>query len=280
MVSGELNAMNEYRKYWTRRTLRMKRHWISALLLLASVLLYAGGVSAAPFTGLWVGTVAIDKVSESQIAGVDAFTTPQNSGTPFTFRLILHVNSAGTTVRLLKDVIQMEHVSTGAPVLITNDQRIPDFTCPDINGEKFCRRISTTAYDFDGSELAMTGSFSTNTTLNAKVVLTPDNPTNPFRHKFSPDHDNLDELGRPITDTTITETNITGKNIMEVYKVIRNMSFVFSPTDPLNSGNPAWGTSLMGGTFTENLKGLHKNTIYVSGVFRLSKVTDIGELTQ
>jgi hypothetical protein len=102
------------------------------------------------------------------------------------------------------------------------------------------------------------------------VVLTPGNATNPFKHKFHPDHDNLNELGFPITNPVI----------MEVYTVTRDMTFTFSPTDPLVGGPPGWGTTIMGGTFTETLSGLHKNPIYVSGLFRLAKVSDVGELNQ
>jgi len=259
----------------------MKRSGILGLLLLCiGLFLCVPQVSAAPYTGLWVGAVAIDKVSESQIAGVDAFTKPTDTWFPFTFRLIMHVDSTGK-VRLLKDVIQME-TGAGVPVLITDDQFIKDYICPELNGEQFCRRISTTAYDFDGLEVPFpSGTFSTTSTLTADVVLSAENPTNPFKHKFHPDHDNLDELGRPIVDTTVTDTHLTGKNIMEVYRVIRTMTFKFSAADPFGTGTaPGWGSTVMGGTFEETLKGLHKNTIYVSGIFRLSKVTDIGELNK
>ena len=154
-------------------------------------------------------------------------------------------------------------------VLITDDLLIPNYTCPEENGDKFCRRIGTTAYDFDGLDLTMTGSFSMTGTLTKQIVLTPDNPTNPFKHKFSPDNDNLDEDGYPITNPVI----------MEVYNVTRDMTLKFSATDP-HGDNPGWGTTVVGGTYKETLNGLHKNPIYVSGAFRLQKVTDIGELNQ
>ncbi len=249
----------------------MKGPGIFVLLLCIFALACADSAGAAQFTGLWVGAVRIDKVSESQIPANPEFTNPQPTGYPFTFRIIIHVNTTGNTVRLLKDVIQMEKIgSPGQLALITDDLLIPNYTCPEENGDKFCRRIGATAYDFTGLEAAMTGSFSLTGTLSSNIILTPDNPTNPFKHKFSPDHDNLDELGFPITNPVI----------MEVYNVTRDMTLQFSATDPLGINPPGWGTTIMGGTYNETLNGVHRNPIYVSGAFRLQKVTDTGELNQ
>jgi hypothetical protein len=233
--------------------------------------------AASPFAGLWVGSVHVNKVSQSQIANVIEFTEPQDAGPPgtgFTFRLILHVDATGR-VRLLKEVIQMWEEGTppssGRYVLVTDDAKIPDFTCPNlVGGEPFCHRITSVAYDFAERELDLSGSFATTGSLAGSINLPPNHPTNPFRHAYHPDHNNKDELGYPITNEAI----------MESFRVKRNLELRFAATDPSGLSDPAWGVTLMGGTYKEDFEGLHKNKIYVSGTFTLSRATDVALLNQ
>lgn len=284
-----------------------------SILLIVSIgmLSAVAAVHAAEFTGLWVGTVSVDMVSESQIL-VNSFTpTEVTKGSPFKFRILLHVDSAGNT-RLIKDVIQMW--KTGSPghyALVTDDTLIPNnFVCDNLADTEFCHRVSTAAYDFDGIHLSMSGNFSLSGLLTGQLILTPENPTNPFMHRFNPEHDNLNEEFKPLknfaafdadaneakrvcsltepkrscnvdADCPAGELCAVNTPILEVYRVVRDMTLTFSNTDPDGTyGSPRWGSSLMGGVYQETLKGLHKNSIYVSGTFRLQKVTDIGELNQ
>ncbi|MBI5849186.1 MAG: hypothetical protein HZB31_14775 [Nitrospirae bacterium] len=281
------------------------------LMVCICMLSAAGIVHAAPsYTGLWVGSVSVDKVSESQIPSNNAFTDPTPVSSPFNFRILLHVDSAGNT-RLIKDVIQMwKSGSPGHYALVTDDSLIPaNFVCDNLADTEFCHRISTAAYDFDGLHLSMIGTFSLGGLLTGQLILTPENPTNPFLHRFNPEHDNLTEEFKPLKNVAVFDADgneakrvcsltlprrsctvdadcpageICAVNtpILEVYRVTRDMTLTFS-TDPNGSNaSPAWGSSLMGGIYQETLKGLHKNTIYVSGTFRLQRVTDIGELNQ
>ncbi|MBI5074312.1 MAG: hypothetical protein HZB62_03990 [Nitrospirae bacterium] len=281
----------------------------SVLMMFCICLLSAAGmIHAAPYTGLWVGTVSVDKVTESQIPSNDAFTTPTPVASPFKFRILLHVDANGNT-RIIKDVIQMwKPGNPGHYALITDDTLIPNnFVCDNLADTEFCHRISTAAYDFDGLHVSMNGDFSLTGLLTGQLILTPANPTNPFMHRFNPEHDNLTEEFKPLNNLAVFDADgneakkvcsltlprrsctidadcpageICAVNtpILEVYRVTRDMSLTFSATDP--NASPAWGSSLMGGLYEEALKGLHKNTIKVSGTFRLQKVTAIGELNQ
>jgi hypothetical protein len=224
----------------------------------------------AEYAGLWVGTVSVDKVSQAQIPAAPEFIDPQPTGREFFFRLILHVDGSCQT-RLLKEVIQMED-NSGLPVLITDDSLVPDFNPGStVGGEPFSHRISSIAYDFDGTQVDMSGDFSMYGSLSCTLNLGPKKPTNPFQHRYHPDHNNLDELG----------FDIINEDIMESYRVIRQMSLVFSDTDPGCAGCPAppgWGATLMGGTYGERVDGVHRNPIYSAGTFEIRKVIDVTEL--
>lgn len=254
------------------------------------VLLHAGGNTIQPlaggaataqakagspvsYAGLWVGEVTIDAVSESQLAG----TTPTPVGKPFTQRLLLHVDSAGQ-VKLLKDVIQMweegttvpsaadpnlEEVATpGRYVLITDEDLIGIYSgAVNRAGSSVGIRYSTIGYDFAGDMLSLAGAFGPGNQLTGTIVVDRDLPTNPFKHRYHPDHDNLDEqFLNPRA---------------EAYQVVRNLQLAFTAEDPSQSNPPGWGDSVLGGVFQESVTGLHKNAIFVSGLFRLQRVSAV-----
>jgi hypothetical protein len=259
------------------------------------VLLFAGGNTIQPFipaaakggvakavgdgyAGLWVGEIEIDKVSEAQQAG----TTPTPTLRTFVQRVLVHVDNAGQA-RLLKDVIQMWQDGTTVPsaqdptlnevdqpgryVLLTNKDLIGLYSGASTrDGTPVGIRYSTVGYDFDGEALELEGDFGGDRTLQAAVVVEPDLPTNPFLHKYHPDHNNLDEQFLNYRE--------------EAFRVVRDMQFVFSPTPPGGIAVPGWGDSRVGGTFEEAIVGLHRNPIFVSGRFELRRVSAVAVLNQ
>ena len=76
-------------------------------------------------------------------------------------------------------------------------------------GQLVGRRLSSATLDYDQNSpgydavhkaLLLTGTgFGANRTLVTTVLLDKNHPTNPFRHRYNPDHDNLDP-NRPIYD--------------------------------------------------------------------------------
>ena len=97
-------------------------------------------------------------------------------------------------------------------------------------------------------------------------------PTNPFLHRYHPDHDNLDERYE--------------NPVVEAYAVTRQITLDFSdryPPDedlPERAVTPAgWGVDLLGGYYTETLTGLHKDDITVHGPFILRRVVTTDTLT-
>lgn len=229
-------------------------------------LVTAKGVSVDPYSGLWIGNVIIDKVSESQQAG----TTPEDAGRPFPVRMLLHVDATGQ-VRLLKHATKMwsseptpENFRSGQFALISDPSLLPGYEGVTVRDNEIVGvRYSTVAYDFVGLTIEFVGSFGPSGSVGGDVVLPGDHPTNPFYHRYHPDHDNL--------DAQFTQPSA------EAQAISRTMNFAFDANDGGN-GNPGLFSSEVIGLYTETVEGLHRNPIYLSGRFRLERVSDIAEL--
>lgn len=238
----------------------------------------AAGDGDDPLAGLWVGTVALDHVNEVNSVN-PANLTPTKS--PFNLRLIVHVDKSGRA-RLLREVIQLMQSGTftndasGIPVrdqpprnvLVTEDRLTSQFSPLAIrDGQLVGRRLSSAAFDFAGSSsnvLALTGAFGGTNTLAGTISAGPNFPTNPFRDKYHPDHDNLDAtFQNPKT---------------EAYPITRNFELNFRSSGP--PGALDYGYSTVGGVYRETITGLHKRDIIVRGNFTLSRASSTGVLNQ
>jgi len=200
---------------------------------------------------------------------VEALT---RTSAPLDLRLLFHVAS-DNTVRLLKEVIQVYDSNTENYVLLTDHTLVPDYTGVAIrDGVPVGRRLSAVGFDFTGTSLACNGGVSLNGTVECSINLGWDHPTNPFLHRYHPDHDNWDERYENV--------------VQEAYAVTREIKLGFSdryPPDedlPERAVTPAgWGFELLGGYYTEKLTGLHKDDIKVQGPFILRKVAGTDTLT-
>ena len=236
----------------------------------------SGRAAANEFAGLWVGQVIVSKVSQSQSAGI----TPTPVGEAFRFRILLHVDASGQ-VKLLKEVTQMWQEGTTKPdpanpgfrvvdvpgryVLITDPSRIPSYSgAVQRDGVPVGLRLSTIAYDFSGHDLAMTGSMSPTGQLTATLSMPAQGSTNPYKHRYHPDHDNLDpQFLNPQ---------------IEAFDVTRSLTLQFGATHPSGRPGPGWGSSELGGTYTERVDGMHKNPIFTEGIFLLTRVATTAQL--
>jgi len=241
-------------------------------------------------TGLWVGTVTLNAVSE---AGNPLNNTePTPSGGEFRFRLIVHFDE-DEDARLLQEVFIMQE-DPGLPpdnapvdetpvdeaferftpeepadyVLLTDAAMLddPDFMGVAMrDGEIVGRRISSPAFPLM-DPLPLAGAAGGQ--LKGQLVMDYDDPLNPFVHRFHPDHDNFDER----YERTLTEG-------FESYTFSRSITLTFSDDDIDDIGRPGWGYELLGGTYEERISGVHRRDIYVKGTFILNRVLDVGELT-
>jgi hypothetical protein len=236
-----------------------------------------------PAAGLWVGTASVTNVNEANSTEPMKLTPTRTS---FDLRLLIHVDAAGQP-RLLKDVIQMWQNGTttndangravtdrpGRFVLLTDDSLIPQYRGASLrDGSPVGRRISTVDFDFDGGKsnvLAMTGAFAVGSTNRCTILLDPNFATNPFKHRFHPDHDNLDA----------TYSNYKE----EAYRVTRNIELQYSGTDPggaTATSSLDYGYNALGGVYRENITGLHRTNIVAQGTFRLTRVANSPVLNQ
>ncbi|NBD96078.1 MAG: hypothetical protein GVY11_06360 [Gammaproteobacteria bacterium] len=230
------------------------------------------------YAGLWVGVASIDSVSMAQQGGV----IPVPVDTEFPLRIMMHVDAAGN-VRLLNEVILMWEEGEEVPdednpeftrietpgrfVLLTDDSLIPNYTgVVERGGEAAGNRISTAAYDFPGNQLDFSGSFGPGGAVFGSIGIDPEFATNPFLHRFHPDHDNLDAQYLNFEQ--------------EAYEVTRDIELFFAEEDPEGFDRPEWGDEEVAGTYTEAISGLHRSTIFVSGIFRMRRASDVPLLNQ
>jgi hypothetical protein len=223
-----------------------------------------------PDGGLWIGLASLNKVNDVNDPSGGPVPTPAE----FSMRFIVHVD-AGGTARLLKQVILMrKRAPVGQPaplVLITDDNRLPEFTGAELkDGKPFGYRVSSIGYDFAGNELAMDGGFGS--ALTGTVVVDRNLPTNPMKHRYHPDHDDLDAQYRPLPNPP--PANATPDQD-EVWQIIRKLELVFDAAG--NSDRPS-DAALRTGTYRETLTGLHRQGLVTEGTFTLRRINQLTEL--
>lgn len=229
--------------------------------------------------GLWVGYATINAVS--YVNSTD--DTPQPTDSEFQLRLLVHVDDEGNA-NLLKQVTQMWKNGTtksdpnnpnteiidegGTYVLITEDALLDQYTGATVrDGQVVGRRLSTPFFAFDQPQL-LSGMFEDNLRLD-DLVLDYDDPLNPFKHQYHPDHNNLDErYENPLPE---------GR---ESYTVTRSLQLEFTEEDPEDLSLTGWGDNQVGGNYTEVIEGVHRQTLNVSGIFRLRRVSSINRLNE
>ena len=231
------------------------------------------------YAGLWVGYATINRVNEP------ANTLDSNStfktGSDFSFRLIVHVDSGGNA-KLLSEVIQMWQEGTWKPdpndlsklvvdqpghfVLLANNGLIANYSGAALrDGRPVGRRISAPAFPRIPPAERPLGTFDpgSNGTLSTSIILAPDDPTNPFRHMYHPDH----------------------REAAQSYRVTRDITMTFSDVDP--DGRPipgifemTEGSAQVGGIYKESITELHRHVLNIKGTFLLHKVSNVATLIE
>jgi hypothetical protein len=237
--------------------------------------------------GLWVGIASISRVN--QPANPGAATAPVPTASEFQFRILVHVDNSGQA-RLLQKVTQMWKDGTlstdsnglqvvsepGRYVLVSDDRHLPRFSGATLrDGEAVGRRLSSAAFGFR-SPIPMTGVVNaTNGLLQCAVFTGVNEELNPFKHRFHPDHNNLDDLGQPLP----VRTNAQGLAFTaESSSVKREISLQFTAADPENLTLAGFGDNQLAGVYREIITGLHKDALHIEGVFRLHHASRIGVL--
>ena len=249
----------------------------------------------ASYPGLWTGSATLTKVSQltdsgpaPDFASGDAKTTPA----ALNLNLLLHQDASGQA-RLLKQVIMMykdrtlnsdgSTATAGRYVLLTRDALIANFSgVTQRDGAKVGRRMSAVGIDYSPSTDAVFGtdfidsalkcSGSISSAITCRLVLesstTATHPNNPFLHHYHPDHDNL------ASDFSTFK--------QEVNRVVRDITLTFDGTPRDNPANPppGWGATVLGGVYTEHIRGLAKGPIRIEGNFTIRLTSNVQTLNE
>jgi hypothetical protein len=217
--------------------------------------------------GLWVGDVAVTEVT-SRAPGA---TGTRSVARPFPLRVLLHVDNAGVA-RLLPQVYLGKLASAPTTLGLTT---LESALLPSAVSDAI--RISAAHLPLDVPITAGSGSVALGATLVRTVTLPFNDRTNPFVHAYHPDHDNKDARGNPLPAG------------VESYTVTRTCSFTFSPTPVAGADALGWGTTVLGGTYTESVRGLmsytdpatntRRDDIELSGTFLLRRIDESGSIT-
>ena len=235
--------------------------------------------STTSMAGLWIGDAQVSAVTskasykdaqgnvvknaQGEVIPSPGATTPRS----FPLRFIIHVDGTGTA-RLLSQVFMGTLASAGNPVgLCTKEVGLK------ADSKESARRLTVTHLPLDTVNTTGTGSVALGSSLERTVSILHTDPTNPFVHSYHPDHDNLP--ARPVGSSPKLANGV------ESYTITRTCRFAFTTTPPAGTSATGWGSSVIGGTYSETLKGLHKDTagIAVSGTFILRRASEEAALT-
>lgn len=208
-------------------------------------------------TGLWAGDILVSAVN-SKAPGSPGNTTPE----PFKLRTLLHLDTGGTA-RLLSQVF------LGQLAVLPNDVGICTLeSLLKQDAKANAQRLVAAHMPLD-QIITGSGTMAVPGSLACTITVPFNDPTNPFVHQYHPDHDNKNARFQAV-----------GAGV-ESYNITRTCTFTFTATPPPGSGvTSGWGSSVLGGTYSETIAGLHKEPITLSGIFELQRASEIGTLSQ
>ena len=256
---------------------------------------------AKPFNpvGLWVGSVTVTHVSEvnglttnyvttvvtnvvdgvarrveqptTDVRNVTAGSRPTPVRDSFEMRVILHVGADGVC-RLLQQATLLTKPTTGnasnpggEPVLLTSPASFSKYQGVTMRGRDLVgRRFSTPFYPMPGTNgVPFDSVLGLGKTLSARWALPSDAALNPFKHRYHPDHDNLDASFRVFRE--------------EAYPVRRTVRLKV-PEKLGSNVNPGLGQDELQGEYEEVLEGLHRLPITVRGTFQIKRLLAVADL--
>lgn len=216
--------------------------------------------TSTSLAGLWVGQAIVSQVD--QITGQTA-TLGSTRGDGFPIRLVVFVDAAGKPT-----LLQQAYVATDDSDNSLNAQKVFSKIgyerAASIKALSNSARVSSSAFPLDLVAPSPGGSVTGSATFD--VLLDYAAPTNPFVHPYHPAHDNR--------DASFALSPLPAG--AESYTVRRTVSLAFTPTADVT--DPAWGSTMLGGTYAETVAGLRVADIRVAGVFVIKRVSDASEL--
>ncbi len=223
--------------------------------------------------GLWVGKASLDRVS--QVVGGDTVVNGGKASEPMEIRLILHVDGTGRCRLLQRVLVAGTEDAEGnwQPSLYVDEKEVP------AGGESV--RISSVAFgtrnDIAWDETY--GGFGNR--LRFTYAIQADDPVNPFRHPYHPDHDGLAwdfTTKLPAGD----DPNLyIGETKPELFSISNTLNLVWSGTNGTGSGSALWNPSEEASGDVELLvDGIRREgAVLMQGRFELRRVSQVGDLS-
>lgn len=244
-----------------------------------------GGNASSLHAGLWVGQCILRGVNEP--AGSDP-NAIQPTASEASLRLLLRVAANGSASLLreaevfwLDGLTDSDGIVTepGRFLIAGSDDEVQQLETryggvgtgrlkgaavrDDVNVP---RRISSVGFSFTSPQ-PMAGFFNpASGSLSRTVTIGYNDDLNPYKHRYHPDHDNLKDGSEAAGVPVLLPAG------QECFEINRQITLQFQATDPEDLRFSGWGDSIVGGTYSETITGLHRNPVKVSGTFRLTHV--------
>ena len=208
--------------------------------------------------GLWVGDVTLNKVS---VETDGAVSDPVPTAASMTVRLIVHLGTNGQKRLLQQAVLELETSVDGGSTnrhyrLHANDRSVS--TTSDAS------RVSSVAFPY-GLNVAVTGDALHE--LTTSYVVGYNDPVNPFKHIYNPNHDNLNS-----SDELLNEGD-------ENYTISNEVRLVIGEMESSSSSASFWNPEeQLTGQYFQKIYGLRKQPVSIEGSFILKRVCRTGVL--
>jgi len=223
------------------------------------------------------GVQTVVSRATTEVRNVQQGSLPTPVKEPFEMRLLLHAGTDGVS-RILQNVTVLKRPDTatvvnqvvtaqqgGDGVLITDPTLLGSFEGSTVRGrDRTGTRISTPYYPMHQTNgIPFDAGLDLGRRIQASWSLPPASPLNPYRHKFHPDHDNLDRSFKTYK--------------AEAYPVPRTVTLDI-PARQGSTRRPGAGQDDIEATYTEVIEGVHRIPITVQGTVTLRRLVAIGTL--
>lgn len=221
---------------------------------LTDVRLPVSALAASP-GGLWIARAEVTDVG-STVPGVTGTKTSQ----PFPLVFLIHVDGQGVA-RLLSQVFIGKLATADQPLgLCVSEAKVLTKAQSGLQPYRYVSCQLPGVSSISGS-----GALSAGSSMTWNITVPHTDPTNPFLHTYHPDHDSLDE--------SFSATLASGE---ETYTVGRTCVFSFTAQPPNGSSVQGWGTTILGGTYAETLRGLNgQRDLNVGGTFAMRRISEL-----
>jgi Immunoglobulin domain len=223
------------------------------------------------------GVETVVSRATTEVRNVEQGSRPTPVKEPFDMRLILHTGVDGVS-RILQSVTLLKKADSvtvanqvvtaqqgGDAVLISDPSLLGSFEGVTLRGrDKVGGRFSTPFYPmYQTNGIPFDAGLDLGRRIQASWSLPPGAPLNPYRHKFHPDHDNLDRSFQTYK--------------AEAYPVRRTVVLDI-PARQGSTRKPGAGQDEIEGVYTEVIEGIHRIPITVQGTVSLKRLIAVGVL--